>query len=42
VHARVLGFIHPATGTYMEFESPLPEDLRAILDYLEIKYRHEA
>jgi 23S rRNA pseudouridine1911/1915/1917 synthase len=42
LHARVLGFIHPASGTYMEFESPLPEDLRAILDYLEIKYRHEA
>jgi 23S rRNA pseudouridine1911/1915/1917 synthase len=38
LHARVLGFIHPATGTYMEFESPLPEDLREILDYLDRKY----
>jgi len=38
LHARVLGFIHPATGTYMEFESPLPPDLREILDYLETKY----
>lgn len=25
LHARVLGFIHPTTGKYMEFESPLPE-----------------
>jgi 23S rRNA pseudouridine1911/1915/1917 synthase len=42
LHARILGFIHPATSTYMEFESPLPEDLREILDYLENKYRQEA
>lgn len=42
LHARLLGFIHPATGSYMEFESPLPPDLRQILDYLELKYRHEA
>jgi 23S rRNA pseudouridine1911/1915/1917 synthase len=39
LHARVLGFIHPATGTYMEFESPVPEDLRQILEYLERKYQ---
>ncbi|MCD8037110.1 MAG: RluA family pseudouridine synthase [Clostridiales bacterium] len=25
LHARVLGFVHPTTGEYMEFESPLPE-----------------
>lgn len=25
LHAKVLGFIHPATGEYMEFETPLPE-----------------
>ena len=24
LHAGVLGFIHPATGEYMEFEAPLP------------------
>jgi 23S rRNA pseudouridine1911/1915/1917 synthase len=42
LHARVLGFLHPASGTYMEFESPVPEDLREILDYLENKYRLKA
>jgi len=42
LHARILGFVHPAIGTYMEFESPLPEDFREILDYLENKYRQEA
>ena len=25
LHAKKIGFIHPATGQYMEFESPLPE-----------------
>ena len=25
LHARVLGFDHPITGTYMEFEAPLPD-----------------
>ncbi len=25
LHAKVLGFVHPATGEYMEFEAPLPE-----------------
>jgi 23S rRNA pseudouridine1911/1915/1917 synthase len=42
LHARILGFIHPATGAYMEFESPPPADLAAILEYLEEKYRQKA
>lgn len=25
LHAKVLGFIHPRTGEYMEFEAPLPD-----------------
>lgn len=25
LHAKELGFVHPATGAYMEFDSPLPE-----------------
>jgi 23S rRNA pseudouridine1911/1915/1917 synthase len=39
LHARLLGFTHPATGEYMEFESPLPAELQGILDYLEGKYQ---
>lgn len=27
LHAGLLGFIHPTTGTYMEFSAPLPEDM---------------
>ena len=29
---RVLGFIHPRTGEYMEFESELPEYFTRLLD----------
>ena len=32
LHARVLGFIHPRTGEYMEFESELPEYFTRLLD----------
>jgi 23S rRNA pseudouridine1911/1915/1917 synthase len=38
LHARLLGFIHPASGDYMEFESPLPADLQEILSYLDDQY----
>lgn len=34
LHAAVLGFKHPRTGTYLEFEAPLPEVLEKILDKL--------
>ena len=32
--ARVLGFIHPRTGEYMEFEAPLPPHFEALLERL--------
>lgn len=31
LHAGVLGFVHPVTETYVEFESPLPEDFTKVL-----------
>lgn len=34
LHARVLGFIHPRTGKYMEFEAPLPEYFSKLLEEL--------
>lgn len=34
LHARVLGFIHPVTGQYLEFTSEPPEDFSSILKYL--------
>ncbi len=35
LHAKVLGFIHPATGEYLEFDTELPEDMARIIEYLE-------
>ena len=34
LHARVLGFIHPRTGKYMEFEAKLPEYFEQLLSVL--------
>lgn len=34
LHAGVLGFDHPRTGERMEFESPLPDDMQALLELL--------
>ena len=31
LHAMVIGFVHPTTGAYMEFESPLPEYFEKVL-----------
>ncbi len=32
LHAKMLGFVHPATGEEMIFESELPEDLANVID----------
>ena len=34
LHARTIGFKHPATGAEMSFECPLPEDMTAVLALL--------
>lgn len=31
LHARVLGFIHPDSGQYVQWESDLPEDMQQVL-----------
>ncbi len=34
LHARTIGFIHPRTGQYVEFEAPLPEYFKTLLERL--------
>ncbi|QQZ08012.1 RluA family pseudouridine synthase [Heyndrickxia vini] len=34
LHAGILGFIHPRTEKYMEFEAPLPEDFLQLIESL--------
>ncbi|MBN3555148.1 RluA family pseudouridine synthase [Fictibacillus nanhaiensis] len=35
LHAQTLGFDHPTTGEYMEFEREIPADMMELLDLLE-------
>ncbi len=41
LHAKSLGFVHPATREWMQFDSELPDDFQAVLDkwehYLQYK-----
>ena len=37
LHAWQLGFVHPRTNEYMSFESPLPEDMAALMAQLHEK-----
>jgi len=34
LHAKVLGFRHPQLEDYLQFESAIPDDMQAIIDYL--------
>ena len=35
LHAKILGFVHPSTGKYVEFDAPLPEYFTALLEKLQ-------
>lgn len=37
LHARILGFQHPSSGEYMEFEAPMPEYFLKLLEKLKLK-----
>ena len=34
LHATALGFVHPVSGAELAFESPLPADMRALIEAL--------
>jgi len=34
LHAAELGFVHPATNEALRWESPIAEDMQAVLDSL--------
>lgn len=36
LHARLLGFVHPATGEFMEFTAEPPEDFRQLVERLRV------
>ena len=34
LHAAQLGFAHPVTGNWLDFDSPMPQDMAALLQTL--------
>ncbi len=41
LHARTLGFVHPSTKKVMQFDSELPDDLKAVIDKWEHYVRYQ-
>ncbi|MBM7614528.1 RluA family pseudouridine synthase [Alkaliphilus hydrothermalis] len=41
LHAKTLGFIHPTTGAYMEFDAPLPAYFNKLLDVIRLKTKKQ-
>ena len=39
LHARLLGFEHPATGENLTFSAPLPKDMQQVVEALTKKFR---
>ena len=37
LHARLLGFVHPATGENLTFSAPIPKDMQQVVDALRTK-----
>ena len=37
LHAKVLGFVHPSTNQYMEFEAPLPDYFLKLIEKLRVR-----
>ncbi|MBE0477799.1 RluA family pseudouridine synthase [Candidatus Aerophobetes bacterium] len=38
LHSKFIGFFHPEEKKWMEFEAPLPPDMKEIINYLEREY----
>ena len=39
LHAKTLGFLHPITKEYLEFDTELPADMAGIIEYLESRVK---
>ncbi|OEF99106.1 pseudouridine synthase [Vulcanibacillus modesticaldus] len=37
LHAKILGFYHPRTGVYLEFDSDIPEDMMKLINELRMR-----
>src|SRR5699024_4111493 len=41
LHAKTLGFEHPVTGRWMDFDSPVPDDIKACIEKWRNYARHQ-
>ncbi|NNC49819.1 MAG: RluA family pseudouridine synthase [Flaviramulus sp.] len=41
LHAKTLGFKHPKTGKFMQFESPIPDDMQQCIDKWKTYSKHQ-
>jgi 23S rRNA pseudouridine1911/1915/1917 synthase len=41
LHAYQLGFIHPKTGEKVEFVTPIPQDMKEVLEWLRSQAKNE-
>lgn len=42
LHARLLGFEHPATGEHLTFSAPMPQDMQQVVDALQMKKKYSS
>ncbi len=42
LHAKTLGFTHPKTGKWLQFDSPLPDDMQQVLEKWRIYSAHSS
>jgi hypothetical protein len=42
LHAHRLAFRHPQTGERVEFESPISQDMRSVLEWLRFPKNHSS
>ena len=42
LHAKTLGFLHPVSREYLEFDTELPPDMAGIVAYLDDKFKPES
>ena len=41
LHAKTLGFVHPKTGEFLKFESPIPEDMSQCIEKWRTYSKHQ-
>ena len=41
LHAKTLGFVHPKTGEFLKFETPIPDDMHQCIEKWKTYSKHQ-